>query len=74
MMDRTGERQELTGARAHRCCGDQLLAAMARGARGLCGEPVDGLTWGGEAVRRASGGGEWNPTVAVGVEALRERR
>jgi hypothetical protein len=25
-------------------------------------------------VRRARGGGEWNPAVAVGVEALRERR
>jgi hypothetical protein len=25
-------------------------------------------------VRRASGGGERNPMVAVGIEALRERR
>jgi hypothetical protein len=70
----TGERPELTGARARRRCGDWLLAAMARGARGQCGEPADGLTWGGEAVRRASGGGERNPTVVVGVKVLRERR
>jgi hypothetical protein len=70
----TGERPELAGARAHRRYGDWLLAAMARGARGRCGEPADGLTWGGEAVRRASSGGERNPTAAVGVKVLRERR
>jgi hypothetical protein len=55
-------------------CGARLLAVMARGARGQCGEPSDGLTWGGEVVRRASGGGERNPVAAVGVEALGERR
>jgi hypothetical protein len=52
-----------TGACRH--CGDRLLAAMARGAKGRCGEPADGLTWGGEVVRRASGGGERNPAEAV---------
>jgi hypothetical protein len=59
-----------TGVRARRRCGAQLLAAMIWGARGRCGEPSDGITWGGEVVRRASGGGEWNPAVMVGVEAL----
>jgi hypothetical protein len=47
---------------------------MARVARGRCGEPADGLTWGGEVVRRASGGGERNPAEVVGVEMLGERR
>jgi hypothetical protein len=47
---------------------------MAQGARGRCGQPADGLTWGREAVRRASSGGEWNSTATVGVKVLRERR
>jgi hypothetical protein len=47
---------------------------MAREARGRCGEPTDGLTWGREVVRRASSGGEQNPAEAIGVEMLRERR
>jgi hypothetical protein len=47
---------------------------MARGARGRCGEPADGLTWGREVVRRANGGGEQNPAEAVNVETLEERR
>jgi hypothetical protein len=40
----------------------------------LCGEPFERLTWGGEVVRRASGGGEWNPATVVDIEALEERR
>jgi hypothetical protein len=70
----TGERLEFTRVQARRCCGAQLLAAMARGARGRCEEPSNGLTWDGEVVRRASGGGERNPAVVVGVKALEERR
>jgi hypothetical protein len=57
---------------AHRCCGEWLFAAMARGARRRCEELADKLTWGGGVVRRASGGGERNPAEAVGVEALRK--
>jgi hypothetical protein len=70
----TGERLELAGVRARQRCGDRLLAAMAWGARGWCGEPADKLTWGGEVMRRASGGGERNSAEAVGVETLEERR
>jgi hypothetical protein len=67
----SGRRPELIRARPSWRSGARRLAAEAPKARGRCGDPSGGLTLGEEAARWASGGGEQNTAVALGVRGAR---
>jgi hypothetical protein len=54
----SGRRPELIGTRPSGRSGARWLATEEREARGWRGDPNGGLTSGGGAARRASGGGE----------------
>jgi hypothetical protein len=64
-------RSKLARAEARRFCGAQLLIVESRIARERCGELAGGVTWDGEASRRASGGEEWSPVVMLSVQSAR---
>jgi hypothetical protein len=63
----SGRRPEFTEARPSGRFGARWLAVEARKARGRRGDPSGGLTSGGGAVRRDSGGGERSLVATLSV-------
>jgi hypothetical protein len=63
----SGRRPELTRARHSGRSGPRRLAAVAREAKGLRGDPSGRLTLGKGAARRVSGSGERSSAAVLGV-------